>query len=105
MALIVLALAVVPGCGGGPKPEDEERRKQELSALRLEMNQKITDLEKRFADVLQMSQNAKNALDDAKKMTRVTSDMLAVLTAQEQALKEYLRALQDAIKELKAAPK
>ncbi len=100
IALLVVTAVAVPGCGGGANPQDEEKRKNEMAALRLDMNSKFADLEKRYAGVLQMEQQAKNALEDAKKMTRVTGDVVAVLKAQEAALKDYLRAIQEAIKAL-----
>jgi prefoldin subunit 5 len=101
MALgLLVASAVVPGCGGGPRPEDEEKRKAELDRVRLEMNQKFADLETRYAGVLKMEQTAQNALERANKMSRVTGDVVNVLKRQEAALTEYLRAIQDAIKAL-----
>lgn len=93
IALMVLAAVAVPGCGGGPNP-------QEIDKLRLETNQKFADLEQRYAGVLKMEQTAKNALEDAQKMTRVTGDVVKVLKAQQSALQEYLRAIEDAIKTL-----
>jgi len=98
IALALLAAAAVPGCAAGPSAEDEAKRKQELEALRLEMNQKIATLEQRYASVLQMEQKVKNAVEEAQKLTKVNDVVRGLLTAQEQTLKDQLRTVQELLK-------
>ncbi|MBI2931582.1 MAG: hypothetical protein HYY16_08005 [Planctomycetes bacterium] len=96
-AFLVLMAAVpfvIPGCAGGPSPEElEQKRKAELEQLQLELDRKIndldkkiTDLEKRYASVMQMEQRAKNALEEVQKMTKVNEVVAEFLQHQKELL-------------------
>lgn len=102
MAVAIVAVACVPGCGGGPNPQDEAKRKQEITELRNEMNSRFNELDKKFAGVLAMEQTAKSAVEEAKRMTKVTPAMIEMLKKQENMLQAQLEEVRAIIKRLEA---
>jgi hypothetical protein len=97
---VAVVLVVAVGCGGGPNPEQEGKHKQEMEQLRLHVDQKIAGLEQKYANVLQMEQRVKNAVEEAEKMSKVNDVVVRLLTAQQEALKDQLRTVQDLLKEM-----
>lgn len=113
--LILTAAALAVGCGGGPSPEFEEKIDRKVQKLQLDLEKKITDLEKRFASVLQMEQKTKNALEDIVKLEKhweqikkdsddklrqVNEYLLTSLKVQERALKEQINSVSSMLQDM-----
>lgn len=105
-AAVAVLLFVAAGCSGGPSEADREAERrdheQKFAALRNEMNQRFNDLERKYASALQIESKATSAVDEAKRMSKVTPVMVDFLKKQENSLQTQLEEVRALIKRLEA---
>ncbi len=112
---VVAALAALSGCDSASKQDltGVEQRldtkvgqaETKLSQTAADLDRKITAIDTKFANVLAIDQQVKNAIEDMKahaKQLEVTNDVLKrLLEAQRASLKEQLASVEEQLAVLK----
>ena len=80
--------------------EVDKKLSDQMAALKVDVSQKFADLEQRYAAVMQMEQNAKKAVEEAQKMTKVNDIVRRWLQELEKSGKDQARVSKDLQQEL-----
>ncbi len=104
----VLALACA-GCASGPKAEDLQNMEGRINATIqsevAKLKGDIVSVERKYATVLQLEQVTTTSLKEiekwSKSLNRANEQMIAILEAQQKALKDQLASVEAILADLK----